>query len=119
MKRRKPLRPGKPMARRTRLERGACELKRTTPLRARSKKTEAKYRIRRPLVAELLAERPVCERCRKAMSTDVHEPRMRSRGADITDPEQCVALCRPCHRWTHDNPAAATAEGWMVPSWDR
>ena len=92
---------------------------RSTPLKARSKKQEAKYRIRRRLVADLLAERPVCERCQAARSTDVHEPRMRSRGADITDPEQCVCLCRDCHMWVHANPAAATAEGWLIPSWDR
>lgn len=104
--RRTPLKQGKP-------------LERKTPLKARSKKQEAKYRIRRRLVAELLAERPVCERCQAARSTDVHEPRMRSRGADITDPEQCVCLCRDCHMWVHAHPAAATAEGWLIPSWDR
>jgi hypothetical protein len=93
--------------------------KRNAPLKARSKKQEATYRVRRLLVAELLAERPACERCDAARSTDVHEPRMRSRGADITDPEQCVCLCRDCHNWIHANPAAATSEGWMVPSWER
>lgn len=88
-------------------------------LKHRSKKQEAKYVVRRVLVAELLAERPVCERCDSARSTDVHEPGMRSRGADICDPDQCVCLCWPCHRWIHDHPAEATAEGWMVASWDQ
>lgn len=112
---RSPLRRGTPLERRTPL-RGGTPLVRK-PLRARSKKTEALYRIRRSLVAALLAERPVCERCGSARSTDVHEPQMRSRGADITDPTQCVCLCRACHRWIHDHPAAATAEGWLIPSW--
>lgn len=116
--RRTPLKQGKPLERKTPLKQGG-NLDRTTPLRARSKKQEAKYRIRRPLVAALLAERPVCERCQSARSTDVHEPRMRSRGADITDPEQCVCLCRDCHNWVHANPAQATAEGWLIASWDR
>jgi hypothetical protein len=111
-----------PIQRKTRLERsarlqGGSQLKRVTPLRARSKKQEALYRIRRPLVAELLAEQPVCERCQSARSTDVHEPRMRSRGADITDREQCVCLCRDCHSWVHAHPTEATAEGWLIPSW--
>lgn len=108
---------GRPIRRKTPMERGVSQLKQT-PLRQRSKKQEAKYRIRRPLVARLLAERPVCERCHSARSTDVHEPRMRSRGADITDPRQCVCLCRDCHNWTHANPAEATTEGWLVPSWE-
>jgi hypothetical protein len=115
--RRTPLKQGKPLERKTPL-RSTGNLERHTPLKPRSKKQEAKYRIRRPLVAELLAERPVCERCQAARSTDVHEPRMRSRGADITDPEQCVCLCHDCHMWVHANPALATAEGWLIPSWE-
>lgn len=122
--RRTPLKQGKPLERKTPLPRGngfkgqQNPPERKTPLKARSKKQEAKYRIRRRLVAELLAERPVCERCQAARSTDVHEPRMRSRGADINDPEQCVCLCRDCHNWVHAHPAAATAEGWLIPSWE-
>jgi hypothetical protein len=108
----KPIERGKPLRR-------SGNLERKTALSARSKKQEAKYRVRRVLVAELLEQKPVCERCDAARSTDVHEPRMRSRGADITNPEQCVCLCRDCHNWVHANPALATAEGWLVASWDR
>ena len=31
----------------------------------------------------------------------VHEPRKRSQGADSTDPDQCVLLCRECHAEAH------------------
>jgi len=117
VKRSAPLRRGKPLERSTPLQGGAPPARRT-PLRARSKKQEALYRVRRPLVAELLAERPVCQRCQAARSTDVHEPRMRSRGADINDPRECVALCRDCHNHVHAHPAEATREGWLVPSWE-
>lgn len=41
---------------------------------------------------------------------------MRSRGADILDPDQCVCLCRACHDWVHAHPVEATAEGWLIPS---
>lgn len=115
--RKTPLKAHTGLKRGTPLKQGGS-LGRKTPIAARSKKQQAVYRIRRRLVAELLEQRPVCERCRQARSTDVHEPRMRSRGADITDPEQCVCLCRSCHRWVHDHPAAATAEGWLIPSWE-
>ncbi|MEU7831306.1 hypothetical protein [Nonomuraea sp. NPDC049129] len=117
-RRKTELKQGKPLERKTALRAGG-NIERKTPLRARSKKQEAKYRVRRVLVAELLEERPICERCQSARATDVHEPGMRSRGADICDPEQCVCLCRLCHCWIHDNPAAATAEGWLIASWDR
>lgn len=112
MKRSAPLR-------RSPLKRDGRPLARRTPIRARSKKQEAVYRVRRRLVAELLAERPVCERCGAARSTDVHEPRMRSRrpDMDITDPRECVCLCRACHTWVHTHPAEATREGWLIPSW--
>jgi hypothetical protein len=92
------------------------------PLPPRSKKTAKVYRDERvPLVTALLTERPWCEiqwddGC-QGRSVDAHEPRMRSRGADICDPGQCVAACRHCHNQVHANPAAATEKGWLTPSW--
>ncbi len=115
MKRGKSLRRGTPPRRSTPLKNGQPP-QRKTRIKTRSKKQEAIYRLRRPLVERLLEERPVCQRCDRERSIDVHEPAMRSRGADITDPDQCVCLCRRCHDWVHDNPAAATAEGWLIPS---
>lgn len=91
-----------------------------TPIRPRSEKTKRTYEVRGPLVAALLAERPWCEirwdaKC-WGLATEVHEPGMRSRGADICDPEQCVTGCHYCHRMVHDHPAEATERGWMIPS---
>lgn len=40
-------------------------------------------------------------------SLDVHEPGHRSQGADPTDPEQCVAICRGHHDWVGDHPLLA------------
>jgi 5-methylcytosine-specific restriction endonuclease McrA len=94
-------------------------LRRLTPLRFRSPKTARVYReVRVPLVRDLLQEHPVCQRCSAARSTDVHEPKLRSRGGDPLVKAQCVALCRDCHDWVHQNPADATAEGWMKHSWE-
>ncbi len=42
---------------------------------------------------------------------DVHEPGHRSQGADPTDPEQCVTLCRGHHSWVHDHPKEAKEMG--------
>lgn len=114
---RSPLKRGKPLARGAGLKTHK-PLERRTQLKPRSKKMTALYTRRRDLVAALL-EDGVCERCKTARATDVHEPLLRSRGGDIVDPDQCVALCRSCHDWIHDHPKAATVEGWMKHAWDR
>jgi 5-methylcytosine-specific restriction endonuclease McrA len=88
-------------------------------MRFRSRKREAMYRQRRPLVAALLAERPICERCGTNPSDDVHEVVSRARGGSILDTSNLVCLCRSCHRWLTDHPAAAVDEGFSAHSWDR
>lgn len=100
--------------------RGGTPLQRNKPLRPRSKKTARTYVTRRKVVDLVLARDPWCRirwdrRCQR-YSVDVHEPGMRSRGADICDPEQCVGTCRHCHDMVHANPAEATARGWLIPS---
>ena len=79
---------------------------------------EAKYRERRSLVAQMLDEKPVCERCDQARSTDIHEVVSRARGGSILDPANLVALCRPCHSFLTQNPLVAHAEGWSKHSWE-
>ncbi len=104
----------------------------SSPIKPRSKKRAKLMReVRAPLVREILEERPWCERgmyrvknhlvtvaaihefWRVHRSTQVHEKLTRARGGDITDKDNCVALCRACHRWVHEHPAAATEEGWL------
>lgn len=96
-----------------------AKAKRTGQLRHRSKKRSELYRQQRiPLVIQLLEERPICQRCNKASSQDIHEIKSRARGGSITDVENLAALCRPCHTWITDHPAAAAAEGWSKHSWE-
>ena len=87
-------------------------------MRFRSKKMEAAYRQRRSLVAQMLDEKPVCERCDSARSTDIHEVVSRARGGSILDPANLVALCRQCHSFITQNPLVAHAEGWSKHSWE-
>lgn len=75
------------------------------------------YVGRRRLVAEVLEERPVCERCDRARSTVVHEIKSRARGGSILDKANCAALCDDCHLWVTTHPALAEFEGWSSPSW--
>jgi hypothetical protein len=50
-------------------------------------------------------------------ATDVHEIKTRARGGSITDIDNCLALCRGCHRFITDNPAFALEHGFVVHSW--
>lgn len=89
-------------------------------LPARSPKTARVYVTRRQVVAGILEARPWCQirwdaGCQRR-SAHVHEPEMRSRGADILDPDTCVAACRHCHDMVHGHPAEATERGWLIPS---
>jgi len=79
---------------------------------------EAKYRERRSLVAQMLDEKPVCERCDQARSTDIHEVVSRARGGSILDPANLVAWSRQCHSFITQNPLVAHAEGWSKHSWE-
>lgn len=88
-------------------------------MRFRSKKTERVYRQRRSLVAQLLDEYPVCQRCNAARSTDVHEIKSRARGGSILDPVNLACLCRQCHTFITENPRVALDEGWSRHSWDK
>lgn len=103
-------------------------------LKSRSKKRAKLMReVRGPLVAEILAERPWCERCvvmaigayrdtsagPVQRSTQVHEIITRARGGDITDKGNCVALCGTCHSAIHAHPEVATKAGWLARNEER
>lgn len=106
-------------------------LKRSGPLRPRSKKTEKKYRERRPLVERLLKERPWCQACAvfakhdglatyvARPSVDIHELKRRSQGGSILDESNLMAVCRPCHRRIGDYPALAFELGLSIHGWEK
>lgn len=94
-------------------------MQRKTRLRHRSAKTAKTYRDQRiPLVKELLADNPACQRCHQARADDVHEIKSRARGGSILDRDNLALLCRPCHTWVTINPAKAHDEGWTKHSWE-
>jgi len=33
------------------------------------------------------------------------------------DPELCIGLCRQCHQWVTEHPAAAQGRGLALPGW--
>jgi 5-methylcytosine-specific restriction endonuclease McrA len=99
-------------------------------VRHRSKKKEAEYRLRRPLVARLLEERPFCEACpvfaehdeksvyRRNASMDVHELVRRSQGGSILDESNLMCVCRQCHTRIGNYPQLAFDLGLSKHSYD-
>jgi len=73
---------------------------------------------RRALVQKLIEERPFRQRCKRANSQDIHELKSRARGGSITEIDNLVALCRPCHTWITEHPKEAAQQGWLKHSWE-
>lgn len=131
-------RPAKPMRRGKRLERTA-ELVRYTPLRAVSAARQAENRLRRAMADRLFPERPLCAvyvlsqdypgvvpdlviRGCWRWADDLHEPLTRARGGSITDPQNAVPPCRPCHDvltfWPDSELQWAYELKLLIHSWD-
>lgn len=80
-------------------------------IRPVSKKRAAENRRRRALIAKMSAEgRPSCVNC-GAPAEDLHEVLSRARGGSITDPANCVPICRPCHAYATEHPIEAEKLG--------
>lgn len=114
---------------RTPLRRTAGGLRRTpisskrTPIKPVSDKRKVENNQRRDVVAKMRAAEPWCMLglrgvCQGA-AAHAHEPKMRSRGVDITDPDEIVMLCAACHDWVHLHPILAECHGLMIPAWHR
>jgi 5-methylcytosine-specific restriction endonuclease McrA len=100
-------------------------------MRHRSKKKEAEYELRRPLVARLLQKRPLCEACpifakhddvavyRRNQAQDVHELVRRSQGGSILDEKNLIVVCRPCHQRIGNYPQLAFDLGLAKHGWER
>jgi len=99
-------------------------------VRHRSKKKEAEYRLRRPLVERLLGERPWCEACpvfaqhdgvftyTRNQSVDVHELVRRSQGGSILEESNLMCVCRKCHTRIGNHPALAFDLGLAKRGWE-
>jgi hypothetical protein len=79
----------------------------------------ALYVDRRRLVARMLGETPICERCSAERATEIHEVLTRARGGSIVDEKNCRAVCHGCHMHITQHPAESLAEGWIRSSWDQ
>lgn len=107
LKRKTPLKRGAPLVSRTQLKRTAFKPKRVSgPPELVEWKAVIRQRSGGICEARLAG---VCI----TQATDAHHVILRSRGGGH-EPSNLKHLCRPCHRWAHDNPAAASALGLMA-----
>lgn len=67
-----------------------------TPIRHQSAKRRRENVARKRMAADTYGPNPACARCGHP-ADDLHELLSRARGGSITDPANCVPLCRPCH----------------------
>lgn len=100
-------------------------------IRKRSKKKEAEYELRRPLVKVLLEKYPYCQACKvfakhdektlfnQNRSVDIHELIRRSQGGSILDEDNLLAVCRPCHNRIGNYPQLAFELGLAKHGWER
>lgn len=80
-------------------------------LRQVSAKRRALLRERKKLTDAMQSEgRPSCVNC-GAPAEDLHELLSRARGGSISDPTNCVPICRPCHTYATEHPIEAEKLG--------
>lgn len=58
--------------------------------------------------------RPICQRCEKKPSRDVHHVKGRY-GSAYLDEHTWLAVCRACHDWIHQHPREAREQGLWAP----
>jgi hypothetical protein len=90
----------------------------TRSLRPESKRTHAKMRTRRKIIAELRAENRWCRFCGLIEGAHCHEPWSRGRGGPIDDRRNLLLLCPPCHAMVHENPKWSAENGLLVSAAD-
>ena len=75
-------------------------------MRRLSKPTAKKYRDGKPAREAIQARIPVCEKCQRSRTSELHEiPRANMR-KHVSSLASCVlGLCRSCHDYMHANPA--------------
>jgi hypothetical protein len=88
-------------------------LKRGGRLRCASPKRQREYREYARVKKAYLALHPVCEKCKKAKSQDIHHKAGRV-GRYLCDYSLFAALCRACHDWCHANGREARKQGWII-----
>jgi hypothetical protein len=100
------------MTRKTPL-RSKTPLKRSGRLRSASPKRQREYNEYAKVKKAYLALHPICEKCKKTKSQDIHHKAGRV-GRYLCDYSLFAALCRACHDFCHANGREARKQGWII-----
>lgn len=109
---------GSGLSRKTPMKRGTAQMKRV-PIKTQSYKRRSENGKRAQVLAKLRQTRGGCEArfvrgCTGEMH-DGHEVLTRGRGGSITDPDNILMVCRPCHTYITEHPREADCAGFTVP----
>ena len=88
-------------------------MKRGGRLRNASPKRQSEYKEYGKVKKAYLALHPICERCKKAKSQDIHHKAGRT-GQWLCRYEFFAAVCRLCHEEIHANGVASRKQGWII-----
>lgn len=83
-----------------------------TPLKPLSNKRKDQLGIYKQMRRRYLQKTPKCERCGQS-ATEIHHKAGRTNNL-LNDSKHFMAICRPCHRWVHDNPEDARNNDWLL-----
>jgi len=85
-----------------------------SPIKKVSGKKAKKDAVYSTLRKKFLEDKPVCEICASARSTDIHH---KFAGADRNkyqnDTSTWMSLCRICHDYIHQHPKESREKGWL------
>jgi len=117
---RKPLNVGTAL-KRSPMKHGGKPLNRAKPIAKRSPERAADQARWNLITSAKIAAGGCCERCGSVHRTDRgpghrlcgHHRQLASQGG-AWDESNHVLFCGDCHSWSHSNPAAAVADGWIV-----
>lgn len=121
LRRTKPLESRTQLRRREPLARASAPLART-PMKQKAPRAKLTSRQRKPIDerSQGWCEIRLMKIC-TGLATDTAHRLGEGMGgrhgaaAEANDrPSNCLRSCRPCHRWTHEYPAAAQGFGWML-----
>ena len=96
---------------RSAMKRGTSRMNSVSPNRA--KKAQLYEKATKEYLESLQGSSPLCERCDKTPGVELHHLAKRN-GCMLWAKDWFAWLCRPCHRWVHDNPREAEVDGWIV-----
>lgn len=79
----------------------------------RSEKRKSEEQIYSVLSKDYKKNNPICQRCKKSNTEDVHHRNGRE-GKRLNLIQFWMPACRKCHDYIHNNPEESYIKGWLI-----